>query len=154
MIEYMEVLIMMRSILVDVTSKKGILAYAITHEGVVVESHAEDCKSENQYINLINGYTKAIRELVAILEANIDYDGIIYIVSSNSALVSWMKRGYALDKYVDKFNVLMEIIEHIPNKIEFVHSSDCVSSQFATKTYRDMTKAKELQKVSTIDDFI
>lgn len=146
---------MMRSISVDVTSKKNILAYAITHEGKVVESYAEDCKSENQYVNLITGYTKAIRELVSILEANIDYDGIIYIVGSNSALMSWMKRGYALDKYIDKFNVLMEIIEHIPNRIEFVHSSDCVSSQFATKTYRDMVKAKEIKKVSsTIDDFM
>lgn len=144
----------MRSILVDVTSKKNILAYAITHEGKIVESYAEDCKSENQYVNLILGYTKAIRELVSILEANIDYDGVIYIASSNSALVSWMRRGYALDKYIDKFNVLMEIIEHIPNEIEFVHSSDCVSSQFATKTYRDMIKAKELRKVSTIDDYM
>lgn len=144
----------MRNIVLDVTSKKGILAYAIVHEGHIVDSYAEDCKFPNQYENLITGYIKAVKSLISILENNLDYQGEVYIVSSNSSIVSWLKRGYALPKYLDKFNVLRELIEHIPNTVDFVCSSDCVSAQYATKAYRDISSRKKFENVSTIDDFL
>lgn len=144
----------LRNIVLDVTSKKGILAYAIIHEGKVIDSYAEDCKSPNQYENLITGYIKGVKSLISILENNLDYQGEVYIVSSNSSMVSWLNRGYALPKYLDKFNILRELIEHIPSSVEFICSSDCVSAQYATKSYRDIMSRKKYQNVSTIDDFL
>lgn len=143
-----------RNIVLDVTSKKGILAYAIMHEGKVIDKHTEDCKSANQYENLIAGYIKGVKSLVSILENNMDYKGNVYIVSSNSALISWMSRGYALPKYLDKFNVLRELIEHIPTNVEFICSPNCISSEYATKTCRDMDKRRQFESVTSIDEFL
>lgn len=143
-----------RNIVLDVTSKKGILAYAIMHEGKVIDKHTEDCKYANQYENLIAGYIKGVKSLVSILENNMDYKGNVYIVSSNSALISWMSRGYALPKYLDKFNVLRELIEHIPTNVEFICSPNCISSEYATKTCRDMDKRRQFESVTSIDEFL
>ena len=137
------------NIVLDVTNKKGITAVVLAYKGKVVELEVFNSKYENQYENLIEGYIKGSKLLHRLLTKETVYSNSkLLIVSSNSALVSWISRNYSLPQYVEMFKVLVESLESIPLQYECIRSNDLISSKFATKS---MIKNKPLQGVESLD---
>lgn len=138
----------MDSIVIDVTNKKGITAVVIVSKGMVVDKRVFTSKYENQYENLIEGYTVGIPLLRSYLESNLEFNGKVLFVASASALVTWLNRKCALPKYSEKFSNLLDLIEALPvEQIEYIRSDNLVSTKFATKT---QITTKELHSLDVL----
>lgn len=126
---------MQNNILLDVTNKKGLTAVVIAYGGRIVDRVTYESKYDNQYENLIEGYIRGSKLLKSFFDKNGYIEGDLIVVSSNSALVSWFKRNYALAKYTDMFSSLTLMLESLPIKIEYVRSDELISTKYALKSF-------------------
>lgn len=141
----------MSTVYLSCICKSGIMSAVVFKNGACISKKISEVKkttdSKNQYLDTIDVYTTGFKLLRNVVERDSDISHVI-IECNNSAFLSWVMRGNSLDKYIDEFYPMMEILDEVPVTYECIYSKDIKAKLYAKPKY------VEKEKLSGVLDFM
>lgn len=125
---------MINNMLLDVACKRGITACVLEYKGKVVSYSTFESSYDNQYENMIEGYTRGVNLARKYLEELDSFSGTLMLVTNNVVFVGWLRKNFAPDKYAELFMQLTTAIDSLPVKTEFARNRNIVADKYAKPT--------------------
>lgn len=135
---------------ISIAVKKDLYSIGIWDGGKLIQSKTDKIKDkdifEDKYKRMIYVIGYSARMIRNMLESNIT-DDITTFEVSNSAIIKWFLSGIATDKYIDEFDNLLNTINSIPMKYNFLYSKKPKATIFLDE--KDIKKV-ELGGISSL----
>ncbi len=121
---------------VSVSCGKGLVSVLLSRDGKIVSRRTERSKvqSDDNYILVMDAFSYALRLLRDYMQTENLQEYVVFELS-NSLFIGWLKKGYAKEKYQEKFIEVERLLNELPIQYSTVFSKKPAAKAYLSRDY-------------------